>query len=411
MHDRVRPVAVFDADAIGMIAVIRSLGAAGYDVYAASDREKALGFYSSYAVLGTVHPPYLDSGFVPWLRSYVRENSIAAVIPGERLLFAIRNDYPEFEQLLPDAPGLEAILRCLSKVAVAETFGDHPRLSAHIPQAGIFRRGDDLDVRELGTNSECIYYLKLSEQDGIDRNSRSTVIKVQGSEELRENATKLLDRYTRITWQKHVPGQQLGVSLWRHQGQILAENMVLGHHMYPYRAGSMCLRSAWWHEHILADARQKLDALQWNGVAMLEYKWDSVSDEFWFLEVNPRYWAYLHLDLACGKNFPLLQLAAHFDDKIVSSLGPPKLSPTMRYGPGEVVYVSSILVSSEISFWRKIKSVIEFAVLGINLRIDADLWFPGDRSLYFRSWFRFLCELPKKVFGAIRDSSYVGRRP
>ena len=44
------------ADSLGAVAVIRSLGRAGYRVHAASTRSDALGFRSRYAEEGTTSP-------------------------------------------------------------------------------------------------------------------------------------------------------------------------------------------------------------------------------------------------------------------------------------------------------------------------------------------------------------------
>jgi len=55
-----------------------------------------------------------------------------------------------------------------------------------------------------------------------------------------------------------------------------------------------------------------LDALRWHGVAMVEFKRDEVTDRFWLLEINGRFWGSLPLALSAGIDFPyyLYQLAS-----------------------------------------------------------------------------------------------------
>jgi hypothetical protein len=47
-----------------------------------------------------------------------------------------------------------------------------------------------------------------------------------------------------------------------------------------------------------------LRALHWHGVAMVEFKWDEASGDFWLLEINGRFWGSLPLALAAGVDFP-----------------------------------------------------------------------------------------------------------
>ena len=58
------PVLVLDAHAMGNIAVVRSLGRAGYPVHAVSTRADALGLRSNFAARGEVCPR-VRRGVVP----------------------------------------------------------------------------------------------------------------------------------------------------------------------------------------------------------------------------------------------------------------------------------------------------------------------------------------------------------
>src|ERR1700683_2819151 len=90
------PVMVMEAQTLGSIAVIRSLGRAGYPVHACSSQSRALGFFSRYASYCTVNPPYEEEGFLQWLRDYVHANGIRTIIPSEGLLLTIRTCFTEF---------------------------------------------------------------------------------------------------------------------------------------------------------------------------------------------------------------------------------------------------------------------------------------------------------------------------
>ena len=51
-----------------------------------------------------------------------------------------------------------------------------------------------------------------------------------------------------------------------------------------------------------------LTALDWRGVAMVEFKRDYRTGEYRLLEINPRFWGSLPLALQCGVNFPVYQV-------------------------------------------------------------------------------------------------------
>ncbi len=57
------PVLVTDAHTLGSLAVIRSLGRAGYPVHACSQQLDALGFFSTFSSKHVVYPSYSNPDF------------------------------------------------------------------------------------------------------------------------------------------------------------------------------------------------------------------------------------------------------------------------------------------------------------------------------------------------------------
>ncbi len=59
----------------------------------------------------------------------------------------------------------------------------------------------------------------------------------------------------------------------------------------------------------LLDASERLiSALEWNGVAMVEFKLNRQSGEFCLMEINGRFWGSLPLAVAAGADFPSMLL-------------------------------------------------------------------------------------------------------
>src|SRR3546814_394652 len=71
----------------------------------------------------------------------------------------------------------------------------------------------------------------------------------------------------------------------------------------------MSLRRTSQNPALVEDALRRLRCLGWQGAAMLEYRVRDSDGSFDFIELNPRYWQSLHLDLLAGIDFPRLQMA------------------------------------------------------------------------------------------------------
>ena len=120
------PVLVAEAQTTGAVAVIRSLGRAGYPVHACAREAGALGLGSAYAAARAVCPGYDRPGFVPWLRAYLAEHRIAAVVPSEGLLLALREHFEEFAHLLPYRLPRAALYAGMSKHDLLASLGRAP---------------------------------------------------------------------------------------------------------------------------------------------------------------------------------------------------------------------------------------------------------------------------------------------
>ncbi len=390
-------IMVVDSDALSMIAVLRSLGRARYKPHAVAARPDALGFKSRFTYKFAVHPDEGSATFVPWVREYVAVHPIRAIVCGEAFLHAIHDQYAEFAHLIPDTAPSEIRQLCLSKTRVWKHLARDPATSKTLPESGVFDCAEAVASFTALRSETAVFYLKSDWGFAGAASEVPRVVRVIGTDTMQEVANSCLQDCSAVFWQRHVSGLQVGVSLWRHNGRIVAENMVRGLHTYPHHAGNMSLRATWWHDAILEDAKSKLVALNWDGVAMMEYIWNPETDEFWFIELNPRFWGYLHLDLSCNKDFPKWQMDAHFGNA-TEDLGPPKDARTMRYiVPGEVIYVASRCLDPQVSIVQKLKSIFEFVVLSFKPAAQADLWFRDDKFLYVRGWIRFFSDLPSRA--------------
>jgi len=376
------PIMVPEAHAIGSVGVIRSLGRAGYPVHAVSASSHALGLQSRFATGRAVSPAYASPGYIPWLRDYVRAFGIRVIVPSEGFLFAVREAWAEFAHLMPIPSDRQVVFRALSKYEFFERLAADVSLWRNVPPT-LFVREQPPPESEY---AKLPFPIFLKADRCHSRGSADgDIVRVLSASEGRRRTADLLQEYDRVLVQGFVPGTKPGEYLLLWDGQVRAHFANLMNHQSPHRGGFGSLRTSWYHAELARDAEEKLRAMDWQGAAMVEYRWDPDTDRFWCIELNARFWGSLHHALYAGVDFPRLLVDGF--------LGRPP-EPAMSYRsslrcrlivPAEVGYVQSRLRDPEVGLGARLWTVIEFFLLCFNPRIRSDLHFPGDRMLLWRA--------------------------
>lgn len=386
------PVLVAEAHTLGSVAVIRSLGSAGYPVYAMSCQPDALGCLSNYARARVECPAYDHPQFLTWFRQCISRHNIRAIIPSESLLLVLRPQYRQFSELLPFSRRQGTVYLGMSKCDVFQmlTESGHAcsRTREHLPPSLLVDQSgsipDQCELQRMGTP----LFLKV---DAVhSRNTEpSRVYKADSVQEAAARLKELLPRFSKVLVQGYVPGQGVGVFFLLWQGQVLAQFMHRRIHEVPYSGGVSSLRESWWHELIRDDALAKLKHIDWQGVAMMEYRWDAGSDQFHFIEMNGRFWGSLHLAMRAGVDFPRFLMDA-FNERYDAPVNKFRLGVKCRDTfPAEVQYVWSRLKDRDSSRISKTWPLVEFLLLCCDPRVYCDLLFGGDCRLYWVQLGRF----------------------
>lgn len=387
---RQHTVLVTDAETLAGIGVIRALGRAGYRVIAAADRPDALGLRSRFAGTTRVRPPANDPGFLPWLRALIAEQQVAAVIASHAVLSALRCAWTEFAPYLPLANRLDIADCGLSKYALFDALRSAgAAASAHLPPYRLI----DADGPKLSKADLAALPLPLfAKVDALHAQTAApdATFRLTTAEDARRQIDSLTSRYRRITLQGFAPGCGAGAFFLMHEGHVLAEFMHRRVHEVPHDGGVSSLRESWRHDGIRDDALAKLRALNWQGVAMMEYRWNARTDEFALVEMNGRFWGSLHLALHSGVDFPTALVDAHFG-RPPAPTGEWPLGVRCRHTfPRELQHVWSLWKDPTVSAGKKVAAALECGALCCAPRMHADLSFPGDRGLY---WLNFLREV------------------
>ncbi len=391
-------ILVVEAQAIGMIGVIRGLGQAGYRVIAISGNETALGLNSNYAAASYVCPSYSDKNFLGWLREFIAEQKIDAIIPSEGFLLAIYPDFDHYKNLIPGHVDKETIYKCLCKSDVFHSFisaQEQSPVRRHIPETIVVTGNDTVpDVDQLKKLGLPIW-IKVDAYYARGQGYSGEIVRADSFDQARKTIVDLLPKADKILVQSHEKGVKATVNICMDNGRLLARSECVATHENPHTGGLTSLRHNWVHEEMFQDAMERIKHLGWDGVAMMEYKWDEQAKKFCFIEMNSRYWAALHLDLFTGINFPEIQVDAFFGLAVDPVLKPGRFLTARNAIPSDFGHMLSRVRDKNLPAIDKIGSFVGFFLLFLNPAIKADLLYPGDRKLYWLQLRNFLSDLMK----------------
>lgn len=374
----------------GGIAVIRSLGRAGYRVHAAAAHPKALGLSSSFATARVVHPPVSSDALCSWLKDYVDKHGIDLIIPGGGIGPETCKPTVQLQTLFPTSsdPSVFAVSRSKYNLFSALEAGGPP-YTDHLPPYRLVRLAEPFPPEAGFETMAGPYFVKLNAEHAYD-DADDVIRQFATPTELSAGLKALQTKYDRALIQSYVPGRGVGVFLLRWDGKTKLRMMHERLHEMPHTGGASSLRKTVMLPEILADAERKLAYIGWQGVAMVEYRYDRATGQFWLMEMNLRFWGSLHLALQADVDFPLA-LADSFFGFPVFEQAPLRLGVRCRDTvPGEISYLVSLWRDPSVPLRLKARSLLEAGWLTLDPRVKEDLLFPKDRMLFWRRLHRLL---------------------
>lgn len=357
-------VIVPDAEQHASLAVIRSLGRAGFRVIAASHAPHPLGFSSRYAecrelIASPLERPEQFSADVErlWklygatLLMPVTEQSTRALLE-----FPLPPGAPQ----LP-VPSARVFSTITDKAALMHLAGS---LGISVPQQHLIA---DL---ETAANAAALHFpvvLKPARSLGIA--SRFSVQYASAFEDLMQKLRLLPADAFPILAQERIEGPGTGVFLLRWHDAVIAR---FAHQrereMPPSGGGSISCRSIALEDAPLVDAERLLERLEWNGVAMVEFKVCHRTGRPFLMEINPRFWGSLQLAIDAGVDFPLLLAKAMLGEPTTQQ-PPYRVGQRLRKIWGELDWALALLRKSSAQLnlppsfpprWRALASLARF---------------------------------------------------
>ncbi|MDB4870294.1 MAG: hypothetical protein JWL97_1298 [Gemmatimonadales bacterium] len=116
--------------------------------------------------------------------------------------------------------------------------------------------------------------------------------------------------------QRRVTGPGMGIFLLLWDGEQRAQFAHRRLCEKPPSGGvSVYCESVAMDEDLRDRSRALLDRFGWRGVAMVEYKRDAVTGQYYLMEVNGRFWGSLQLAIDAGVDFPRLLVASALGER------------------------------------------------------------------------------------------------
>jgi len=306
-------VLVTDGIERSSLAVVRSLGRAGYRVHVCATRRRSLAGSSRHAFGRHWVPDALTepAHFVEAIGEIARRVGAEVLLPltdvSVSAVLAARSAFEGMTLPLPDLAQFEGVSDKGRVVRVARTLG--------ICTPGEVRIEEPLGQEcKLPEEIVCPAVVKptRSVATGADGTRlRTSVRHAATTEELRKVLSVLPPSAFPVLVQERIRGDGVGVFLLRWDDRLLAAFAHRRIREKPPSGGVSVLReSVPLPAHLLERSLQLLEAFDWKGAAMVEYKEDAEAGEPVLMEVNGRFWGSLQLAIDAGVDFPGLLVAA-----------------------------------------------------------------------------------------------------
>ena len=304
-------ILVTDASGNHALAVVRSLGRRGLRIIAADGRRCGQAGFSRFCAARAVYPSpehgidaflgglcrVLDA-FRPELLMPMTEQTILAMTAG-------RGEIESRVRLAP-LPSPQALRVAFDKQA---TIGLAATLGIAVPRTVVLR--DPSDVAALPSRLSYPAVIKPRRSECLTADGR---VVPGGAPEYCFRAADLEAAYLSVhrrsplpLIQEFIPGEGYGISTLYDHGRLRA---LFAHRrlrmIRPTGSGSSLRESVTPPPDMVAAARALLEALQWHGVAMVEFKRDARDGVPRLMEINGRFWNSLPLAIASGVDFPFL---------------------------------------------------------------------------------------------------------
>lgn len=319
-------VLVTDASERAALAVIRSLGKRQIDVAAADCTHFNVGFLSKYCGRKFLYPsPELEkSNFVKAMLKLVKSDSFDLLIPISDLamipIIERRDDFEKYTKVA--APDYSTAIKALDKI---ETLRIAIQQQISCPETMF---GEEVDnVQKL--SKEITYPVVIRPRMKVSWIGDKAVILKVTSNNYAFNPGDFVSKWKKLVYilkkvglrkdflmiSRFVQGEGYGVEVLLHDGAPKAVFLHRRLREYPATGGGSTLRESVKDNGLAELGIGMLRAMDWEGVAMVEFRVDAHTRRPELIEVNGRFWGSLPLAINSGVDFPYLLYKSMVDEE------------------------------------------------------------------------------------------------
>jgi predicted ATP-grasp superfamily ATP-dependent carboligase len=305
-------ILVTDASRGSAIACIRSLGRRGMEVVAADELPRSPGFYSRYTSERVRYPPPTEAPeqAVAVLLRAAREFNVDLIVPvTDEIILPLSEARARFAGVcrlaLPDPQALATALDKRATLELAEG------LDIPVPRTALVANTDEaLAAAEdigwpvvLKPQSSRVYRSEKNPKTGEQGKVAAFGVSYSADPETLTAQVRRLEGRCGALVQEYCRGTGLGIELLMDRGRPLAAFQHRRVREVPITGGASSYRdSVPLDPVLLKHAVQLLGALDWTGLAMVEFKAGNTGPAL--MEVNGRIWGSLPLAVKAGMDFP-----------------------------------------------------------------------------------------------------------
>jgi protein-tyrosine-phosphatase/predicted ATP-grasp superfamily ATP-dependent carboligase len=381
-------ILVTDAHKLAGLGAVRSLGRAGHRVIAGypQGEEQPAGAWSRYwsSELRYPSPRLHHFEFRNWLFDLASRGTIDGILPVVESsivgVASVRRELPS--GFLTILPGDSALEYTLSKYRSTEK-----ALSLGIPCPPTLFISDGTPPKEWNRNLSSLRFPVIIKTDnyltpeGTYEPGRNFI--AADTDAAKRILCGLELKPTRIIAQEVIPGDGTGAFLLRFGGKTCLRFAHRRLHEVPYTGGVSSFRESIHDDELVSLGEALLNAIDYDGVAMVEFRRSAVDGKPYFLEINGRLWGSLALALHCGVDFPKSLVECYQNG------APTTKTSNYRSGikcrnifTGELVHLLSILTARPTKGLdrtpSKFRAVAKFFALTLNPTVRHDYFWWSD---------------------------------
>ena len=374
-------VLVTDGEQRAALAVVRSLGRAGYHVTVAAARTPSLAGASRWAASERQVPDPLrePAACVDAVAAMAYAESVVLLLPmTDASLLALLGARERFPGIALPFPGLEVFRRAADKQLVLATA---QRAGIAVPEQRVLATREEAFGLSVASLSYPLVLKPARSVSGSDHDRQKFGVRhIEAPEQLRTALRDLPRQAFPVLLQQRIVGPGVGIFLlvWNRRTRAVFAHRRLREK--PPSGGVSVYRESIPPDPSLVDrSRALLDALGFEGVAMVEYKVEAASGTPYLMEINGRFWGSLQLAVDAGVDFPRLLVESALGTE-TGPLPAYRIGVRSRWWWGDVDQLLARLVRPRARLALppgepgRLRSVRDFLTL----------WRPGDRNEILR---------------------------